>query len=94
MPSLNRHERVTCFMEISVAGKNELENLSYKFFVNISFAFLRSVYFNFVPSIRIILFLTNFTQMPSLNWHEKVTRFTECSANVKKNNLKIFPVGF
>ena len=84
LPSLNRYERVTFFMEISVAGQSELENLSYKIFVIISFALLRSIYFNFVPSFRINLFFTNFTQMPSVNWHEKGTRFTEFSANVKK----------
>ena len=84
MPSLNWYQKVTLFMEFSANGKKHLKNVSYKFFVIISFALLRSIYFNFVPSFRINLFFTNFTQMPSVNWHEKGTRFTEFSANVKK----------
>ena len=84
MPPLLRHERVTFFMEISVTGKNELENLSYKFFIIISFALLRSSYFNFLISFRINLFSTNFTQLPFLNWHEKVTTFMEISVNGKE----------
>ena len=71
-------------MEISVAGKNELENLSYKFFANISFALLRSIYFNFLRSLQIFLFLEIFIEMPSLNWHEKVTGFMEISVNGKE----------
>ena len=50
-------------MEISVAGKNEHENLSYKFFVIISFALLRSSDFSFLISFQINLFLTNFTPL-------------------------------
>ena len=87
MSSLNRHERVTFFMQISVAGKNELENLAYKFFVNISFALLRSSYFNFLRSLQILLFLTNFIQMLSLNRHDRVTFFKEISV-AGKNELE------
>ena len=90
MPSLNRYEKVIPFMEFSVNGKKELENLSYKFFVIISFALLRSSYFNFLRSVQIILFLTNLTQMPSLNWYQKVTLFMEISVKGKKQLKKFF----
>ena len=62
----------------------KLENLSYKFFVFISVALLRSSYFNFLRSFQILLFLTNFIQMTSLNQHEKGTLFMEFSVNGKK----------
>ena len=84
MPSFNRHENVTRLLEISAAGKNELENLLYKFFVIISFALLRSSYFNFLISFKINLFLTIFTQLPFLNRHEKVTPFMEFSVKGKR----------
>ena len=83
-PSLNGHEIVTLFLEFSVNGKKILENSPYKFFVNISIALLRSSNFNFLRAFQSILFLTNSTQMPSLNRHEKVTRFMEFSAKGKK----------
>ena len=71
----------------------KLENLSYKFFVIISFALLRSSYFIFSHSLQIFLFLKSFTQSPSLNRHEKVTGFMEFSVNGKKN-LKTFHTSF
>ena len=90
MPSLNRHEKVTRFMEFSANGKKTIEKIiPYKLFVIISIALLRWSYFNFLRSFQIILFLTIFTQMPSLHRHEKVTRFMELSASGKKNNWKI-----
>ena len=93
MTSLNRHEKVTPFLEFSVNGKKQPKNISCRILVIISFGLLRSSYFNFLRSFQIILFLTKFTQMPSVNRHEKVTSFMEFSANGKKNNLKIFPLG-
>ena len=94
MTSLKQHENNTPFMEISLNGKEYFKIFSYKFSVLTSFALLQSSFFNFLHPIQIILFFTNFTQMPSLNWHEKVTRFTEFSANGKKTNLKIFHTSF
>ena len=84
MTSLNRHEKVTPFLEFSVNGKKQPKNLSCRILVIISFGLLRSSYFNFLRSFQIILFLTKFTQMPSVNQHEKVTSFMEFSANGKK----------
>ena len=75
----------------------KLENLRYKFFVIISFALLRSKYFNFLRSFQINLFLTIFNQMPSLNRHNKVTGFMEFSANGKKTRnpfIKFFRLYF
>ena len=77
-----------------VNGKEYFKILSYKFSVITPFALLQSNFFNFLHSIQIILFFTNFTQMPSLNWHEKVTRFTEFSANGKKTTWKSFLLVF
>ena len=94
MTSLNRHEKVTPFMEFSVNGKKQPKNLSYRILVIISFGLLRSSYFNFLRSFEIFLFSTKITQMPSSNRHEKNFRFMEFSANGKKNNSKIFPIGF
>ena len=94
LPFLNRHEKVTPFMEISVNGKEYFKILSYKFSVFTSFALLESSFFNFLHSIQIILFLTILTQMPSLNWYRKVTIFMEFSVNgkkqLKKNILQVF----
>ena len=71
------------FVEVFVEGKNVLENISYKFFVIIPFALLHSNYLSFLPSFQIVLFLTNFTQIP-LNRYEKVTHFMEFSVNDEK----------
>ena len=71
----------------------KLESLSYKVFVIVSFALLRSSYFIFLISITINLFLTMFTQLPFLTRHEKVTCFMKFSVNGKKN-LKIFHTSF
>ena len=94
MPFLNQHEKVTPFMEISLNGKEYFKILSYKFSVITSFALLQSSFFNFLHSIQIILFLTTLTQMPSLNWYQKVTIFMEISVNgkkqLKKNILQVF----
>ena len=84
MPSVNRHEKVILFIKFSVKGKEKLESLSNKIFVIISFALLRSSYFNFLISFKINLFLTNFTQLPSLNRHENVTPFMEFSVKGKR----------
>ena len=86
MPSLYRYEEVTSFMEFFVKGKNNFKNISHNFFFIISFALLQSNYFNFLRSFQIILFLTNFTQIP-LNRYEKVTSFMEVFVK-GKNNLK------
>ena len=64
--------------------KKQPKKLSYRILVIVSIALLRSGYFNFLRSFQILLFLTNFTQLPSVNQHEKVTRFMEFSANGKK----------
>ena len=71
--SSNRYEKGTPFMDISVNGKKYFKVIRYKFFVIISFALLQSSYFKFSRSFSIILFLTNFTQMPFLDRYEKVT---------------------
>ena len=71
----------------------KLKSLSYKVFVIVSFALLRSSYFIFLISITINLFLTMFTQLPFLSRHEKVTCFMKFSVNGKKN-LKIFHTSF
>ena len=81
MTSLNRHEKVTPFMEFSVNGKKQPKNLSYRILVIISFGLLRSSYFNFLCSFQILLFLTKNIQMTSLNQHEKVTPFMKVSVN-------------
>ena len=94
MTSLNQHENNTPFMEISLNGKEYFKILSYKFSVLISFALLQSSFFNFLHSIQIILFLTILTQMPSLNWYQKVTIFMEFSVNGKKQVKKTFPTSF
>ena len=70
-------------MEFFVEGKNKLKNISYKFFAIISFALLQSRYFNLLRSFRIIVFLTNFTQIP-LNRYKKVSPFMEFSVYGKK----------
>ena len=75
MPSLNGHEIVTLFMEFSVNGKKQVENIPYKNFVNVSIALLRSRNFNFLRAFQSILILTIFIQMPFLHRHERVTRF-------------------
>ena len=72
-----------CFMEFFVKMKNNLKNISYEFFVIISFALLQSNYFLFLPPFQIILFLPNFTHIP-LNRYDKVTPSTEFSVNGKK----------
>ena len=51
---------------------------------------LESLFFNFLPSVRIILFLTILTQTPSLNWCQNVTIFMELSVNFKKTIEKFF----
>ena len=85
MPCLNRHEKVTRFMEFSANGKKSIENFfTHKLFVIIWIAMLRSSYCNFLRSFQILLFLTNYIQMTSLNRHERVTRFMEFSVNGKK----------
>ena len=91
MPSLNRHEKVTGFMEFSVNIK-KLENLPYKFFVIISFALLRSSYFNFSRPFQILQILTNFIQVPFLYRHGKGTSFMVFIVNGKEN-LRMFPLG-
>ena len=60
--------------------------MSYKFFVIISFALLQSKYFNFLRSFQITVFLTNFTQKPSLNRYEKV-KCENCGNQTTKPNL-------
>ena len=70
-------------MEFFVEGKNKLKTVSYKFFAIISFALLQSRYFNLLRSFRIIVFLTNFTQIP-LNRYKKVSPFMEFSVYGKK----------
>ena len=70
-------------MEFFVKGKNKLKTISYKCFVIISFALLQSRYFNLLRSFQIIVFLTNFTQIP-LKRYEKVSSFMEISVNGKK----------
>ena len=72
------------FMEFFVKGKNNLKNISYRFFVIISFAWLESNYFNFLRSFQINLFSTNSTQIP-LNRYEKAIPFMEFSVKGKKN---------
>ena len=72
-------------MEFSVNGKR-IKNFSYKFFVIISFALQQSSYFNFLRSFQIILFLTNFTEMPFLYRHKKV-RCGKCGTQTIKLNL-------
>ena len=76
-------------MESFVKGKNNLKNISYKFFVIISFALLQSTYFNLLGSFQIIVFSTMFTQIP-LNLYKEVSPFMEFSVYGKKS-LKIFP---
>ena len=78
--------------EFFVEAKNNLKNSSYNFFVFISFALLQSKSFNFLRSFQIILFQTNFTQIP-VNRYEKVIAFIEFSVN-GKNMLRIFPTRF
>ena len=95
MPSLSRHEKVTRFMEFSANGKKTIEKIfSHKLFVIVWIALLRSIYFNFLHSFQIILFLTILTQMPSLNWYQKVTIFMELSVNGKKQLKKTFLTSF
>ena len=84
MPSLNRHEKVTFSWNFPQMVKKQLKNNSYGIVVILSFALLRSSYFNFLRPFQIFLFLKIFIEMPSLNRHEKVTRFLEFSANGKK----------
>ena len=72
------------FMEFFVEGKSNFTDKSYKFFVVISFALLQSNYFNFLRSFQVILFSTNFTQIP-LNRYEKVTPFMKFAKKGKKN---------
>ena len=60
------------------------KKIFYEFFVLISSAMLRSSYFNFVTSFQINLFLTNFTQLPFSNRHEKATPFMDFSVNGKR----------
>ena len=74
--------------EFFVKAKNNFKNISFKFFVFISFALLQSKSFNFLRSFQIILFLTNFTQIP-VNRYEKVIPFMEFSVKGKKyvNNI-------
>ena len=74
------------FIEFFVKVKNNSKNFAYKFVVIISFALLQSSYFNFSRSFQIILFLTNFTQLPSLNRYEKVT-CENCGTQTTKPNL-------
>ena len=84
MLSLNRHEKVTLTWNFPQMVKKQLKNNSYRIVVIISFALLRSSYFNFLRPFQIFLFLKTFIEMPSLNRHEKVTGFLEFSANGKK----------
>ena len=74
-------------MEFSVKRKYNLKIICYMFFVIFSFALLESNYFNLLRSFQIDMFLTNFTQIFSLNRFEKVKNFSE----VVKNNLKLLP---
>ena len=74
------------FKEFFVKGKNNLKNTSYKFFVIFSFALLLSRYFIFLRSFQIIVFLTNFTQIPSLNRYEKLT-CVNCGTQTTKHNV-------
>ena len=67
-------------MEVFVKKKNNLRNISYKFFVTISFALLQSRHFNLLHSFQIIVFLTNFTQIP-INRYKKVSSFMEFFVN-------------
>ena len=92
--SVNRHDKVTPFMEFSVIGKKQPKNISFRILVIISIGLLRSNYCNFLRSFQIILFLTNYIQMTSLDRHEKVTRFKEFSVNGKKQLKKTFLTSF
>ena len=74
------------FMEFFAKGKNDLKNISYKFFIIISFALLQSSYFNFLQSFQTIVFSTKFTQTPSLNRYEKFT-CENCGTQTTKLNL-------
>ena len=76
------------FLEFLMEEKNNSKSISYKFFIFISLALLQSNYFNFLRSIQIILFLTNFTQK-LLYRYEKVTPFIEFSVNGKKSLKRI-----
>ena len=69
---LNRYERVSSFMEFSVNGKKQFKTSSHKLCAIISFALGHSNYFNFFSLFQIIVFLTNFIQIPSLNRYEKI----------------------
>ena len=71
------------FTEFCVKEKSNFIKTSSTFSVLISSALLQSIYFNFLRSFQIILFLTNFTQL-TLNRYEKATPFMEFSVNGKK----------
>ena len=84
IPSSNRYEKVTPFMEFSVNGKKKLKVFPTSFLslfhlhcsiqrTSISYVLFRS------------LCVTNFTQILSLNRYEKVTPFMEFFVNGKKN---------
>ena len=73
------------FYGIIRKSRNNLKNITCKFFVISSFALLQSNYFNFLRSFQIIVFLTNFTQMPSLNRYEKVKCENCCTQKTKLN---------
>ena len=66
--------------------QKEYKNISYKLFVIISFALPQSSYFNFLRSIQIILFLSNFYSNAFFNWYEKVT-CKNCGTESTKLNL-------
>ena len=74
------------FMDFSVNGKKQFQKNSYKFSVKISIALLQSRYFSFSRSFQIILFLTTFAQIPSLNQYEKA-KSENCGAQTTKLNL-------
>ena len=72
---LNRYKKVSPFMDCSVNGEKQFKNVSYKLFVIISFALPQSDYFSFFRPFQLIVFLTNSTQIPSLNRYEKIRNF-------------------
>ena len=74
------------FRGIFVNGTKQIKKFSHKLFVIVSFALLESSYLNFLRSIRMILFLTNFTQMLSFNRYEKIT-CENCGTQTSKPNV-------
>ena len=75
------------FMEVPVNGKKIQKTLLTIFSSLILLhCLLQSSYYNFLRSFQIFLFLTNLTQMPSLDRYEKVT-CEKCGTQTTKQNL-------